>query len=58
MAAYTGWKYEYVEGGWNELLEMLKNGEIDMMGALSYTDERAENMLLPGLQNPVLLHLP
>ena len=49
MAAYTGWKYEYVEGGWNELLEMLKNGEIDMMGALSYTDERAENMLFSDL---------
>lgn len=28
---------------------MLKNGEIDLMGALSYTDERAENMLFSEL---------
>ena len=49
IAAYTGWKYEYVEGEWSELLEMLKNGEIDMMGALSYTEERAENMLFSEL---------
>ena len=49
VAAYTGWKYEYVEGEWSELLEMLKNGEIDMMGALSYTDDRAEYMLFSEL---------
>ena len=45
VAAYTGWKYEYVKGDWGELLEKLENGEIDLMGALSYTDERAEKML-------------
>lgn len=45
VAAYTGWKYEYVKGDWTELLEMLQNGEIDLMSAVSYTDERAENML-------------
>ena len=49
VAAYTGWKYEYVEGGWSELLEMLENGEIDLMSTLSYTDERAENMLFSEL---------
>ena len=45
IAAYTGWKYEYVKGDWSELLGMLQNGEIDLMSALSYTDERAETML-------------
>ena len=49
VAAYTGWKYEYVKGDWGELLEMLQSGEIDMMGALSYTDERAETMLFSEL---------
>ena len=49
VAAYTGWKYEYVEGGWTELLDMLQNGEIDLMGALSYTDERAKHMLFSDL---------
>ena len=45
VAAYTGWDYEYVEGDWTELIEMLERGEIDLMSALSYTDERAETML-------------
>ena len=26
VAAHTGWKYEYVEGNWAELMSMLKNG--------------------------------
>lgn len=50
VAAYTGWKYEYVKGDWTELLEMLQNGEIDLMSAVSYTDERAENMLFSKLE--------
>ena len=41
IAAYTGWTYEYVKGDWADLVEMLEKGEIDLMGALSYTDERA-----------------
>ena len=41
LAAYTGWTYEYVEGSWSDLLQMLKNGEIDMMGDISDTEERA-----------------
>ena len=49
VAAYTGWNYEYIKGDWGELLEKLQNGEIDLMGALSYTDERAEKMLFSDL---------
>ena len=45
VAAYTGWEYEYVTGDWTELVNKLQNGEIDLMSALSYTDERAEAML-------------
>ncbi len=45
VSAYTGWDYEYVTGDWPTLVEMLENGEIDLMSALSYTDERAETML-------------
>ena len=44
VAAYTGWEYEYVKGSWTELVEKLQAGEIDLMSALSYTDERAETM--------------
>ena len=49
IAAYTGWDYEYVEGSWPELLQMLINGEIDLMSDVSYTDERAESMLFSSL---------
>lgn len=49
LAAYTGWKYQYVVGSWPELLQMLINGEIDLMSDVSYTPERAELMLFPTL---------
>lgn len=49
VAAYTGWKYEYVKGDWSELLEKLQKGEIDMMAAISYTDDRAKTMLFSDL---------
>lgn len=45
IAAYTGWKYEYVEGTWSELLQMLQDGRIDLLSDVSYTEERAEYML-------------
>jgi len=32
IAYYAGWEYEYVNGSFSELLEMLKNGEIDPCG--------------------------
>ena len=49
IAAYTGWTYEYVKADFIDLLEMLQNGEIDMMGGVSYTEERAETMLFSDL---------
>ena len=49
LAAYTGWTYEYVEGSWPELMDMLEKGEIDLMSDVSYTPERAERMLFPSL---------
>ena len=49
VAAYTGWEYEYIKGDWGELLGKLQNGDIDIMAAISYTDERAENMLFSEL---------
>ena len=49
IAAYTGWKYEYVEGSWPELLQMLIDGEIDLMSDVSFAEERAEKMLFSSL---------
>ena len=45
IAAYTGWDYEYVEGTWSDLLQKLKDGEIDLMSDVSYTEERTKDML-------------
>ena len=45
IATYTGWKYEYVEGSWSELLEKLMAGEIDLLSDVSYTEERAKKIL-------------
>ena len=49
VAAYTGWTYEYVEGTWSELLQKLKDGEIDLMSDVSYMEERAPDMLFASL---------
>ncbi len=49
VAAHTGWKYEYVEGSWAELMNMLKSGEIDLMGGVSYAEERSNSMLFSEL---------
>ena len=40
----TGWKYEYVYGSFKECLDMLADGEIDILGNVSYTPERAESI--------------
>ena len=49
IAAYSGWTFTYVTGSWSDLLQMLINGEIDLMSDVSYTDERASLMLFPDL---------
>ena len=49
VAAYTGWAYDYVKNGWADLLEMMENGEIDIMGGISYTEDRAQKMLFSDL---------
>ena len=45
LAGYTGWKFEYVKCDWSDCFDKLENGEIDIMGDISYTDERAQKML-------------
>lgn len=51
VASYTGWKYEYVDGSWTELLQMLKDGKIDLLSDVSYTKQRANYMLYS--ENPM-----
>jgi len=45
LSGYTGWQFEYVTCDWSDCFEKLKNGEIDIMGDISYTEDRAGEML-------------
>ena len=45
IAGYAGWTYKYITSDWKNCFTQLGNGEIDILGGISYTDERAENML-------------
>ena len=45
LSGYTGWQFEYVTCDWSDCFEKLENGEIDIMGDISYTEDRAEEML-------------
>ena len=49
IAAYTGWKYQYVEGTWSELIQMLQEGRIDLLSDVSLTEARSESMLFPSI---------
>lgn len=39
IAKYTGWRYEFIEGQTEELIDMLASGEVDMMGGMYLRDE-------------------
>ena len=45
LAGYAGWKFEYVKCDWSNCFDKLEKGEIDVMGDISYTAERTQNML-------------
>ena len=45
LSGYIGWKFEYVTCDWSNCFEKLINGEFDIMGDISYTEERAKQML-------------
>lgn len=46
LSYYTpGWQYEYVSGTFNELMDMLEAGEIDLMPNISYSAEREQKLL-------------
>ena len=49
LSTYTGWTYEYVEDSWPNLLEKLKNGEIDLLSDVSYKPEREDYMYFSDL---------
>ncbi|MBU3811006.1 MAG: transporter substrate-binding domain-containing protein, partial [Candidatus Niameybacter stercoravium] len=42
ISKYTGWEYEYIPCTWEEGLDMLQKGEIDIFGPMQKTLEREE----------------
>lgn len=42
ISKYTGWNYEYVFGTWTDIMEKLRDGEIDFICTAQKTEERAE----------------
>ena len=49
IASYTGWKYEYIYGTWQELYTKLVAGEIDLMAGIAYEENRASEISYPDL---------
>ena len=49
IASYTGWKYEYIYGTWQELYAKLVVGEIDLMAGIAYEENRASEISYPDL---------
>ena len=45
LSGYAGWQFEYVTCDWSGCFEKLKNGEIDIIGGISYTEDRTQEML-------------
>ena len=53
ISHYTGWRYEYVYATWQECLELLAKGELDILGMAQYTPERAASYEFASLPSGV-----
>ncbi|MBM6862030.1 transporter substrate-binding domain-containing protein, partial [Clostridium saudiense] len=42
IAKYTGWEYEFIEMSTNDMINKLKDGEIDIAGAMLKNDQTIE----------------
>ena len=54
LSQYTNWEYVYVPGTWEECMERLRTGEIDIMGFVSKTPDREKHYAYPALPMAVL----
>ena len=44
IAQYTGWKYTFVAGSWDECLSWLEEGKIDLLGGVSWDAQWAQKI--------------
>ncbi len=49
ISRYTGWKYEYIYGSFEEVYAMLENGSIDLCAGIGKTPEREKKILFPDI---------
>ena len=49
LSEYTGWRYEYVYGSYNDLYQMLVDGDIDILAGIAYREDREELISYPEL---------
>ena len=49
LSEYTGWRYEYVYGSYNDLYEKLVAGDIDVLAGIAYREDRKEEIAYPDL---------
>ena len=49
VADYADWNYTYISASWSDLMQMLKDGKIDMLSDVSYTEERSHEMMFSDL---------
>lgn len=47
ISRYTGWKYEFVQGEFEDLYADLAKGKIDILGCVFYSGERAAELSFP-----------
>lgn len=50
ISKYTDWKYEYVHGTWNECMQLLQEGKIDLLFPAEYSEERNEKYLFSDIE--------
>ena len=53
MSALMDHKRKYVYASFKECMDMLEDGEIDILGSVSYTTERAESIDFSSLNEKV-----
>jgi signal transduction histidine kinase len=49
LSEYTGWRYEYVYGSYNDLYKKLVAGDIDVLAGIAYREDRKEEIAYPDL---------
>lgn len=51
IAKLNNWEYEFVEGTLSQCLSRLEKGEIDLVGPLQYTEERAKALAFTNIES-------